>query len=160
MRSFFKIAAFFAVAFASSNSLVAAPLYGANADEFYVVVNSANNFSGTDTETKTLVRRLFLKSIKKWPGGEKAVPFSRKDTNPAQAALLTEILSMSNAEYGQYWARQKQTTGDTPPHAVGSKSILLRLIRREPGAVGIINGSGPEPKGVKVLMKISNQAAF
>ena len=156
MRNFFKIAAFSVVAFAGVNSFATASLNGAVADDFYVVVNSANNFSGTDNEAKTLVRRLFLKSTKNWPGGEKAVPFSRKSTNSAQAALLTEILAMSDAEHGQHWARQKQTTGDTPPRAVGSKSILLRLIKREPGAIGIMDGSGPEPDGVKVLMKISN----
>lgn len=155
MRNIFKIATLFAVVFAGSNLLVGASLNSASAADYYVVVNSANNFSGSEDEAKTLVRRLFLKSTKNWPGGETAVPFSRKDTNPAQVALLTEILSMSDAEHGQHWARKKQTTGDTPPRAVGSKSILLRLIKREPGAIGIMDGSDPEPDGVKVLMKIS-----
>jgi len=156
MKIFFKNAAFYALAIASVNTMFAASINKAVADDFFVVVNNANNFRGTENEAKILVRRLFLKSIKNWPGGEKAVPLSRKDFDPAQVALLTEILEMSALEHGQHWARQKQTTGDTPPRAVGSKSILLRLIRREPGAIGIVNGSGPSPNGVKVLMKFSN----
>lgn len=156
MRNLFKIATLSVVAFAGTNSFVASSFNSAAAADYYVVVNSANSFNGSQDEAKTLIRRVFLKSTKNWPGGEKAVPFSRKVTNAAQMAMLVNILSMTDAEHGKHWARQKQTTGDTPPRAVGSKSILLRLIKREPGAIGIMDGSGPEPEGVKVLLKFSS----
>ena len=156
MKNLIKIATLSIAAFAGANLFVASSISSVAAADFYVVVNSANGFSGSEDEAKTLIRRVFLKSTKNWPGGEKAVPFSRKDTNEAQIALLASILSMTDAEHGQHWARQKQTTGDTPPRAVGSKSILLRLIKREPGAIGIMDGSGPEPEGVKVLLKFSS----
>ena len=156
MKNLFKTAALSIVVFAGANSFVAASINSATAADYYVVVNSANNFSGSEDEAKSLIRRVFLKSTKNWPGGETAVPFSRKDTNAAQVALLANILAMTEAEHGKHWARQKQTTGDTPPRAVGSKSILLRLIKREPGAIGVMDGSGPEPEGVKVLLKFSS----
>lgn len=156
MKNLFKTAALSFVVYIGANSFVAAAVNSAAAADFYVVVNSANNFSGSEEEAKSLIRRVFLKSTKNWPSGETAVPFSRKDTNAAQMALLVSILSMTDAEHGKHWARRKQTTGDTPPRAVGSKSILLRLIKREPGAIGIMDGSGPEPEGVKVLLKFSS----
>lgn len=128
----------------------------ANAADFYIVVNEANGFSGSEDEAKALARRIFLKNAKSWPGGKKAVPFARKTSSPEQMALLSEILGMSDSEHVQHWARQKQTTGDTPPRAVGSNSILLRLVKREEGSIAIVDGSGPEPEGVRVLLKISN----
>lgn len=156
MRNSFKIIVLSFAIFVGANLFVASSVSSVAAADFYVVVNSDNNFGGSEEEAKSLVRRVFLKSTKNWPDGETAVPFSRKDTNEAQIALLASILSMTDAEHGQHWARQKQTTGDTPPRAVGSKSILLRLIKREPGAIGIIDGSGPEPEGVRVLLKFSS----
>jgi len=156
MKNLFKMMALSIVMFVGASLFVASSVAGVAAADFYVVVNSANDFVGSETEVRSLIRRMFLKSTKNWPGGEKAVPFSRKDSNQAQMVLLANILSMTDTEHGQYWARQKQTTGDTPPRTVGSKSILLRLIKREPGAIGIIDGSGPEPAGVKVLLKFSS----
>lgn len=127
----------------------------AAAVDYYVIVNTENNFNGSDEDVKSLLRRVYLKTTRNWPGGTIAVPFARKQSDTAHAALLNNILMMTDAEHSDHWARLKQTTGDTPPRAVGSDSILLRLIKREPGAVGVIESSGDAPKGVKVLLKLS-----
>lgn len=156
MNNLVKMTSLSLAACVATNLFVASIVSSAAAADFYIVVNNANNFSGSEEEAKSLIRRVFLKSTKNWPGGETAVPFARKDTSEAQNALLGSILSMTDVEHGQHWARQKQTTGDTPPRAVGSKSILLRLIKREPGAIGVMDGSGPEPEGVRVLLKFSS----
>lgn len=156
MKGIIKFILVSGIAVMFGDQITATSLRSASAADYYVVVNESNTFSGTEDEARALIRRLYLKSIKNWPGGQVAVPFARKDAGPVQQATLQALLSMSEAEHGQHWARQKQTTGDTPPRAVGSKSILLRLIKREPGAVGIIDASGPEPEGVKVLLKFSS----
>ncbi|WP_262695971.1 hypothetical protein [Kordiimonas aquimaris] len=127
-----------------------------NAADYYVVVNTENNFNAGEDELKAMLRRVYLKTAKNWPGGTTAIPFARKASNTAHTALLGSILMMTDTEHGAHWARLKQTTGDTPPRAVGSDSILLRLIKREPGAVGIIESKGTEPEGVKVLLKFSS----
>ena len=155
MMKFKKIAITVGVSLALIDP-IASGVMGVSAADYYVVVNEANGFNGSEDEAKALIRRLYLKNTKNWPGGETAVPFARKGTSDAQMALLQTILNMSDAEHVQHWARLKQTTGDTPPRAVGSNSILLRLIKREPGAIGVMEASGPEPDGVKVLLKFSS----
>lgn len=155
MMNFKKLAVTIGVSLALIDPIASGGMKASAAD-YYVVVNEANGFSGSEDEAKALIRRLYLKTTKNWPGGETAVPFARKGASSAQMALLQAILNMSDSEHLQHWARQKQTTGDTPPRAVGSNSILLRLIKREPGAIGVIDASAPAPDGVKVLLKFSS----
>ncbi len=128
----------------------------ASAESYTVVVNAKNNMSAADKEAAIIqVKRIYLKETKNWPGGQAAVPFSGKKTKPVFMALLAGVLSMSQSEYDAYWARLKQTTGDTPPRSVGSKNILLKLIARDAGAIGIISSSeaGSLPNTVKTLFE-------
>ena len=155
MKNLKKIAIAFGVSLALVDPIASAGLKASAAD-YYVVVNEANGFNGSEDEARALIRRLYLKTTKNWPGGETAVPFARKGSSDEQMALLQAILDMSDSEHVQHWARLKQTTGDTPPRAVGSNSILLRLIKREPGAIGVIDASAPAPQGVKVLLRFSS----
>lgn len=151
-----KKTALTAAAVIVTTNLVTTQLTSANAADYYIIVNEGNGFNGSEDEAIALARRIFLKNAKSWPGGTKAVPFARKAMSPEQLALLRQVLGMSENEHGQHWAKQKQTTGDTPPRAVGSNSILLRLVKREEGSIAIVDGSGPEPEGVRVLLKFSD----
>ncbi len=131
---------------------------GLKAESFLVVVNAANSYSADEAATLATVRRVFLKEIKDWPGGPKAVPFAPKAGKAEYEALLASVLGQTQSEVDAYWARLKQTTGDTPPRAVGSASILVKLLGREEGAIGLISADD-EAKlgdGVRILLRIEN----
>ncbi|MBL4789052.1 MAG: hypothetical protein JKY60_08375 [Kordiimonadaceae bacterium] len=130
----------------------------ATADDFYVVVNNSNGYSADIADMKTQIRRFYLKESKNWPGGSTVVSFSRKPSHVAYHAMLNGLLKMSPSEFEEHWARKKQTTGDTRPRSVGSTNILLRLIKRTPGAIGIIKkaDSTSLPDGVKVLFEFAS----
>jgi len=127
------------------------------AADYYVVVNEANTYSASAEEMRNQVRRYFLKESKNWPDGNNVVSFSGKPGNAGYEALLSGILGMNQSEFDAHWARKKQTTGDTRPRSVGSTNILLRLIKRDAGTIGIIDKAdeGKIPDGVKILFEFT-----
>jgi hypothetical protein len=127
----------------------------AQAETYVVVVNADNKANISGNEAIQQVRRVFLKESKDWPGGTEAVPFTGKKGSAPFTALLSGVLSLSETEYEAHWAKLKQTTGDTPPRAVGSVNILLKLIGRSAGAVGVVPKSKAAslPDGLKVLLE-------
>ena len=127
------------------------------AADYYVVVNEANTYTAETAEMRNQVRRYFLKESKNWPDGSNVVSFSGKPGKPGYDALLAGILGMNQSEFDAHWARKKQTTGDTRPRSVGSTNILLRLIKRDAGTIGIIDkaDAGKIPSGVKILFEFT-----
>ncbi len=126
--------------------------------DYCVIVSVDNTYSADNTAMKQMVKRLFLANATQWPGGVTARVFARKKTNPAQTIFEKQVLNMSTSELNSHWARQKQTTGATPPRSVGSNSILMRLMARDPGSFSILakEGLGPLPPTVKVLFEFSD----
>lgn len=129
----------------------------AAAADYVVVVNETNEFSGDPAAIKQQLKKLFLKQQSEWPSGEKAIPFDRDGDSASHQALLTVILGMTEAEIAAHWKKMKQVRGDTPPRAVGSASILLRLLAKKKGAFGIVKSEEAAnlPKGVKEILSIS-----
>lgn len=154
MTYFSTVARTLAIALA----LIIGAIGTAHAASYAVVVNSANGFKGDQDAMMAQVSRILLKGTKSWPGGEEAVPFSRKAGDAAYEAMLAKILGMSQAAYDQHWAKLKQTTGDTPPREVGSVNILFRLIGKKAGAVAIVSADdiAKLPEGAKVLFTFDN----
>jgi len=130
----------------------------AAAGDYVVVVNEANTFSADAEQMRNQVRRYFLKESKNWPDGSNVVPFARKPGNASYDAMLVGILGMNQSEFDAHWARKKQTTGDTRPRSVGSSNILLRLIKRDAGTIGVIEkaDAGKIPAGVKILFEFTS----
>lgn len=127
----------------------------AQAADFAVIVNAENPFSADEAGAKAQVARLFLKQQTQWPGGTEAVPFARDAGSPEQSAFEASILGMSAAEQDDHWKRLKQTTGEAAPRGVGSTSILVRQVAKNPGAFGVISlqDAGKLGAGAKVLLE-------
>ena len=119
------------------------PVY---ADSYAVVINAGNNFSGDKTTAMNTLKRLYLKTQSSWPGGEKVKLFARKDDSPIQKKFIKSILDMSDAELAAHWIGVKQKTGETPPRAVRSGRIVVKLVEKNVGGVSFI-----EEKDIKKL---------
>ena len=128
--------------------LLSAPAYAQN---FAIVVNAEN----TSEADISAIKSLYLKQRTSWPDGLSADPFARSADSAEQAAFLSEVLGMSQADLDQYWLSEKSKTGLAGPRAVGSSSILMRQIKRKKGAFGVVTSGevASLPEGVKVLLK-------
>ncbi|MEQ8387926.1 MAG: hypothetical protein RLP16_06510 [Alphaproteobacteria bacterium] len=126
----------------------------AQAEDFILVVNSANPIAAGG-DTKTVIKRLYLKQMSEWPHGEKSIVFDREPDSAAYQGFIASVLGMSQAELDDHWLRLKQTTGDTPPRSVGSARILVRQIEKNAGALSYMPASEAEDlgEGVKILLK-------
>ncbi len=140
-----------AAAVALVAGLAAAP---AQAGEFAVLVNADNDVAGGD-QGRAEVARLFLKRKNEWRNGMRARPFARPGDSAAHAAFVASVLDATPDQLEDWWARLKQTRGETPPRAVGSTRFLLRAIARREGAFGYAAKSEvePLPDGVKILFE-------
>lgn len=124
--------------------------------DLVVVVNSENGFDGSEEEKRTLIRRILLKEVTAWPDGTEAKSFVPKAASPAGKALIEKIYMLSDAEFEAHWARVKQTTGQARPREVGSSRIMLKLIQRDKGAIGVIEGTSADVQNdkLKILLVI------
>lgn len=122
----------------------------------FVVVAHADTAAAEDPEQSLQqVRRLFLKEQSNWTDGTTATAFQREQDNPAMQAFHKSVLEKSDAEVLAHWQKLKQLRGETPPRAVGSARILLRLVAREPGRFGIVTREEAAnlPPDVKILFE-------
>ncbi len=128
------------------------------AAEYAVIVNANNPDAGKGAAMKEVVKRLFLKEQTSWPGGPPAKPLARPASSPAQQAFAVEVLGMDQAALDQHWLHLKQTKGETPPRAVGSALILMRLVGKYPGAFSVVTAEEAArlPDGVAVLFRFAH----
>lgn len=138
--------------------LLAAELLGATAEaragEYAVLVNADNPIAGGE-KARAAIGRLFLKRKSEWPNGSRASPFARPADSAAHRAFVVSVLGTSQNQLADWWARLKQTRGETPPRAVGSARFLLRAIGRREGAFGYAAKSELDglPDNVKILFE-------
>ena len=128
------------------------------AEEFAIIVNAANNTQGSDKEMRQQVRRIFMKQQSTWTGNISAFPLDRNKNDATHIAFLKNIIRMSEQEIASHWLRVKQQQGTTPPRIVGSTRILLRLVEKKEGGMGIVKISdlSNAPKTIKVLFRFND----
>jgi len=102
-----------------------------------VVVNQQNKVDVSKSEAKEIVARIYKKNQSNWPDGEEARPISRE--GDLQAILRDKVLDMSRSQWEQHWVTKKQRSGETPPRAVSSTRMVVRLVERDPGGITILN---------------------
>ncbi len=126
--------------------------------EFAVVVNAKNGTSGSQEEIRREVKRTFMKQQSSWTGNIDAFPLDRDPSNAAHQAFLKNVLQMSEQELDAHWLSMKQQQGQTPPRVVGSTRILLRLIGKKEGGMGVVNVDelAGAPASVKALLQFTD----
>lgn len=106
--------------------------------EFFVVVNSSNGTSGSQDDIRREIKRVFLKQQSSWQGNIDAFPLDRNTTSAAHLAFIKNVLQMNEQELGNHWLSMKQQQGKTRPRVVGSTRILLRLVGKKEGGMGVV----------------------
>lgn len=123
------------------------------AQSYAVIVNNVNSFSGDETAMKQQVKRLFLKQSSAWQGGTEVRAFDRAKGSPETTAFISDVLGMDEAAVARHWLSLKQKTGETPPRNVSSSNMLVKLVSKYEGGVGVVDSTTASalPDGVRVL---------
>ncbi|WP_353266941.1 phosphate ABC transporter substrate-binding protein [Gemmatimonas sp.] len=140
MTRFFKTVAFALVA-------VVAAAVPAQAQDFKVIVNSANSTSDLTAE---VAAKLFLKQTSKFPNGTSAQPVDLGKASPVRAAFSKAVLSRPVPAVETYWQQQIFSGKDVPPAAKASDDDVIAFVKANPGAIGYVS-AGASTAGVKVI---------
>ncbi len=140
MTRFFKTVAFALVA-------VVAAAVPAKAQDFKVIVNSANSTSDLSAD---VAAKLFLKQTPKFPNGTAAQPVDLSKSSPVRAAFSKAVLSRPVPAVETYWQQQIFSGKDVPPAAKASDDDVIAFVKANPGAIGYVS-AGASTAGVKVI---------
>ncbi len=122
------------------------------ADNYVVIVNKENSYSGSVDEMKQMVRRLFLKEAQEWPNGIKSKPFNHKD-DAVYHKFISEIIGMDARKIEEYWLGKKQKTGETPPR-LGPEKLLSKLVAKSPGGLSyMLKSTAENSEGIRILFE-------
>ena len=130
----------------------------AHAEDYVVLINADNDFSGDEGAIKTALRTIFLKEKTRWPNGVDAIPLGPTIDNPAYVSFVGNVLGMTPEEVDAHFIRLKQVKGETPPREVGSARILMRTIGKQEGAFGVATKADAAAlaDGVRILYEFSD----
>ncbi len=92
-----------------------------------------------EAQVRELLAQIFLRLTPEWPDGLPAYPIARPAGHPASRLLRETVFRRTAAELAHHWEVMSRRFGQRPPPVVGSARLLLRLIARQPGAVGILS---------------------
>ena len=121
---------------------------------YAVVIHADNKLAAVGDEAKTLIKRLFLKDLTRWPDGSEARVYARSGDSAPQQSFRRQLLAMSEAELARHWLKQKSTNGSTPPKEVESDRLVLKYVAKYPNALGVVElASLKDVTGVKVLFE-------
>ena len=119
----------------------------ASAQEFKVIVNSANS---TADLPAAVVGKLFLKETAKFPNGTPAMPVDQAKTSPVRAAFSKSVIGRPVGAVETYWQQQIFSGKEVPPAAKASDDDVIAFVKSTPGAIGYVN-AGAATAGVKVI---------
>jgi ABC-type phosphate transport system substrate-binding protein len=138
-----------AVALAATlSALVTIPSRTLSARSGYqVICHPSNPASSADRQ---FLQDTFLKKVKEWPGGASAHPIDLHPSSVVRREFSKEILRRPVEAVRSYWQQRIFAGRDLPPPEVGDDDEVVRLILKDPGAVGYVSASA-NLKGAKVL---------
>lgn len=134
------------IAFASA-CLVVLGAHGLAAQDYKVVVNSANATSDISSDA---LAKIFLKQASKFPDGAAATPVEPAKTSPARAAFAKVVLGRTVQNLESFWQQQIFSGKDVPPANKATDDDVIAFVKSNPGAIGYVSG-GAAVAGVKVV---------
>ena len=118
------------------------------ADEFKVVVNSANPMSAL---TPPQVSRMLLKQETQWGTGQPVMPVDQLDRSPVRAAFSRTIHGREVTAVKSYWQRMIFSGTSVPPPEKANDDEVLAFVRANPGAIGYVSAAASLGSGVKAV---------
>ena len=116
------------------------------AGEYVVIVNNSNPITEL---AKSEARNIFLGKKTTWANGQKidVVVLSGGKTHEA---FCSDVINKTPSQFSTFWKTALFTGTGTPPRTAGGDSEIMSIVKRNPAAIGYINGSAAAD-GVKVV---------
>lgn len=119
----------------------------AAAQEFKVIVNSANTAGDIPA---SVVGKIFLKEVTKFPNGSAAVPVDLNKASAARAAFSKAVVGRPVAAVETFWQQQIFSGKEVPPPSKATDDEVIAFVKANPGAIGYVS-AGAGTAGVKVI---------
>ncbi len=131
--------------------LVSASLSGiesATPTGIQIVVNAKNPI---DTVSAEDLSNLYLKKVKKWKDGIKAMPADQEVESQVRRLFSPALLGRTSSQVESWWQIQLFRGRAVPPLTLSSDSEVLQYIAKHPGGVGYVSAATELPKNVRAL---------
>ncbi|MGR3220674.1 MAG: hypothetical protein ACUZ8H_12795 [Candidatus Anammoxibacter sp.] len=120
--------------------------------EYAVIVNVSNNYNADTDGMKEFVKQLYLKRRNAWPDKSAAKIYCRPEGTYEQSAFIDNVLGMTPTKLNEYWLSLKQRTGESGPRKIGSDGILVKFVKKYPGAMAVLKAE--KAKSVSSEVKV------
>lgn len=146
-----------ATLFACASACVAAPAR-AHAEPTRTLVVIANPRNKVSSLTRAQLRRLFLKTQRRWPDGRAVMPLNVKAGRPTRVLFDRVATGLSAHEASLYWIKQRVRGHGAPPRSLHSARLLQRIVSHQPEAVGYVLRSELSPTIAVKILRIDGYA--
>jgi len=114
-----------------------------------VIVNPHNPLSSL---SRAQLRRLFLKTTRRWPDGRAVIALNAKPRSATRKLFDRVVLGLDAHESALYWVRQRVRGRGAAPRSLHSPRLIQRIVAQQREAVGyVLRSQLSTPSRVKVL---------
>lgn len=89
--------------------------------------------------TRAELSKIFLKRLRTWKSGERAVPVDQLLGSPIRQVFSEHVHHRSVINVEVFWKRMIFSGRDVPPLELASDEEVLEYVRETPGAVGYLS---------------------
>lgn len=113
-----------------------------------VIVNPAN----AAALDKSVISRIFLGKLKKFPDGSSVVPVNQKSGSVDKSTFDEKALGKSSSQIKAYWSKLMFSGKGKPPKEFSSDGDVKSFVAKEANAIGYIDEASVDDT-VKVVFK-------
>lgn len=121
-------------------------------NSFAQVAVVANKDVPVDTITKSELTDIYTLEVSLWNNGRSVIVFDLKPKGEVKDTFYN-FLGKSTSRMKSIWMKKLLSSGDDPPPAVESESLMLEKIKKTGGAIGYISSAMVDEE-VKTLVTI------
>lgn len=121
----------------------------ANAGEFVIIVNPANNAASVSSAE---LKRIYTGKINQL-GGQKLVPINLADSDPLFGDFASKIVKMSGPEFKQFWVEAQIKGEGTAPMVQRNSAAAKMIVATIPGAIAYVDAAVVDATVKKVDIK-------
>ena len=111
----------------------------------------AHRSTATESLTRAEVSKMFMRSLGKWPSGERVEAVDRSPKSEICQDFSKEIHGKDCKSIKAYWEGQIFSGKGVGPKRLIYDKEVLEFVREKPGRIGYVRKGSHLPEGVKVL---------
>lgn len=106
----------------------------------------------TPALTEDALQKIYLGKVVE-VGGRPIVPVNMAKGNAVRKTFMEQVLAQDDEKFVAYWTVRRYIGKGSPPREFATVREELEFVRATPGAVGYLDESTGDRRGVKTLLK-------